>query len=489
MIALAESPRSLRERPLGPALLSFDPLASDRSIRVPPIVRLEGLQSFDSITSNRSTRSATLNQMRPDHIERRATAVVVDRMADVPVVALQGPRSVGKSTVLNQIARQHGATVINLDLPDVRAAVNADPQRAIRQPGTVFIDEYQRLPDILDVIKAEVDAEFRPGKFVLTGSTRFDALPRSTQTLTGRIHFVSIWPFSQGELAATPETFLDVALTEPERLPTGLGAGSSYEDYAERICAGGMPVAVRSSRGRNRWFDDYATSALQRDVAAITTLRRGTELPTLFARLAGQTAQPLNITAAAESVGLQVSTASSYVTLLENLFLIHRLPAWGRTLRSRATAHPKVHVVDSGLAARLLRITPERLTRSDPAALTEFGHLLETFVVGELLKQASWSDNASALGHWRTHDGQEVDLVVERDDGVVTGFEVKTARKIGRKQASGLIALRDTLGDQFNAGYILTTGDVSYRYDDRIYVIPVDRLWQPAPQPKNGPGK
>ncbi len=414
----------------------------------------------------------------PDYIDRRATDVVVDRMNDVPVVALQGPRSVGKSTVLNQIARWHGATVINLDLPDVRDAVKADTQRAIRQPGTVFIDEYQRLPDILDVIKAEVDAEFRPGKFVLTGSTRFDALPRSTQTLTGRIHFVSIWPFSQGELAATRETFLDTAVTEPERLTTDLGSGSSYEDYAERICAGGMPIAVRSSRGRNGWFDDYATSALQRDVAAISSLRRGAELPTLFARLAGQTAQPLNITAAAKAVNLEVSTASSYLTLLENLCLIHRLPVWGRNLRSRATAHPKVHVVDSGLAARLLRITPERLTRRDAAALTEFGHLLETFVVGELLKQASWSDNARALGHWRTHDGQEVDLVVERDDGVVTGFEVKTARKIERKDASGLIALRNTLGDQFNAGYVLTTGDASYRYDDRIYVMPVDRLWQ-----------
>jgi uncharacterized protein len=110
--------------------------------------------------------------------------------------------------------------------------------------------------------------------------------------------------------------------------------------------------------------------------------------------------------------------------------------------------------------------------------LTEFGHLLETFVIGELLKQASWSDDVTTLGHWRTHDGQEVDLVVERDDGVVTGFEVKAARKIERQDASGLIALRNSLGTQFNAGYILTTGDASYRYDDRIYVIPVDRLWR-----------
>ena len=417
--------------------------------------------------------------MASQHIARRVTDVVLARMREVPVVALQGPRSVGKSTVLNEIARHHNATVINLDLPDIRAAVQADPGLYLHRPGTVFIDEYQRLPEILDVIKAEVDADFRPGRFVLTGSTRFEALPRSTQTLTGRIHFVSIWPFSQGELGAVHENFLDTAVNEPERIPTGLGTAATRQNYAQRICAGGMPIAVRSPTGRNRWFDDYATSSLQRDVAAVSSLRRGAELPALFARLASQTGQVLNITAAAKATNLEVATASSYLTLLENLFLIHRLPAWGRTLRARAAALPKIHVVDSGLAARLLRITPERLARLDPAALSEFGHLLETFVIGELLKQASWSDHAAALGHWRTHDGQEVDLVVERDDGAITGFEIKAGRDVKRNEARGLIALRDTLGDQFNAGFIVTTGDTSYRFDDRIYVCPIDRLWNP----------
>ncbi len=416
------------------------------------------------------------------HIDRRITETVRQRMGEVPVLVLQGPRSVGKSTVLKQIAGEIGQPVINLDRPDVRNAVEANMRTFVDRPDTVFIDEYQRLPAILDVIKVAVDADFRPGRFVLTGSTRFDALPRTAQTLTGRVHFLSIWPFSQGELAATPECFLDIAVTDPGELPLGVASSLTREQYAERICTGGMPIAVQAASGRNRWFDDYAASSLQRDVATITTLRRGGHLPKLFNHLAGQTGQVLNITAAARAADLEVSTASSYVTLLENLFLVHRLPAWGRTLRSRAAALPKIHVVDSGLAARLMRITPQRLTRLDPAALAEFGHLLETFVIGELLKQASWSNNANALGHWRTHDGQEVDLIVERDDGVVTGFEVKAGRDIKRKDASGLIALRDTLGDQFNGGFLFTTGDIAYRLDDRIYVMPIDRIWQPDPQ-------
>ena len=160
-----------------------------------------------------------------------------------------------------------------------------------------------------------------------------------------------------------------------------------------------MPIALRSTpTARHRWFDDYATASVRRDVAALSNIRRGSELPQLLARLAGQTAQVLNISEAARATGLDNTTANSYTTLLEDLFLIQRLPAWGRTLRSRSTALPKVHVVDSGLAARLLRITPDRLVRLDPASLVEFGHLPETFTIGELTKQASWNDQAATLG-------------------------------------------------------------------------------------------
>ncbi|WP_260465108.1 DUF4143 domain-containing protein [Arachnia propionica] len=122
--------------------------------------------------------------------------------------------------------------------------------------------------------------------------------------------------------------------------------------------------------------------------------------------------------------------------LLEDLFLVVRLPAWGKTLRSRVSVKPKVHVVDSGLAARLLRLTPDRLRGLDPAALTDFGHLLETFVVGEVRKQAPWLGEPVALGHWRTSDGDEVDLVIERDDGRVLAIEVKASEHRARSFAA-----------------------------------------------------
>ena len=185
----------------------------------------------------------------------------------------------------------------------------------------------------------------------------------------------------------------------------------------------------------------------------------------------------LSIASAARRAGLEPSTAENYTKLLEAAFLVHRLPAWGRTLRSRATATPKLHVVDSGLAARLLRLTAERLARRDAAALTELGHLVETFAVNELLKQASWSAAPATAAHFRTKDGAEVDLLLERDDGAIVGIEVKAASTVRPTDAAGLRVLRASANDGFLGGVVLYLGARAYPLDDRIWALPLDLLW------------
>ena len=422
--------------------------------------------------------------MPSSRIDRRIGAVLAERLAESPVVALQGARSVGKSTVLRDLASRHRVSVVDLDTPGVRQQVANDPSSFVNTASPVCIDEYQRVPIVLDAIKAELNKDAESGRFVITGSSRFDALPIVAQSLTGRLQMLEIMPFSQGELDGVHEDFLEVALTEPERHRSGEPSTTSREEYVERICRGGFPMAVqRSDGGRRRWYEGYATSSLERDVRDLARIRQAAVLPRLLEVIAGQTAQLLNVTRAATAAHIEPRTADNYVRLLEALFLIRRLPAWGRTLRAKAGAVPKVHLVDSGLAAYLMQLNPAKLARRDPAALAEFGHLLETFVVGELLKQASWSEQVVNRGHWRTRDGSEVDLVIERYDGAVVGFEVKSSRQVNPSDTTGLVALRDLLGDQFLAGYVLNTGEYSSRLGDRIYTCPIDRLWQPTPNP------
>lgn len=415
-------------------------------------------------------------------VKRRLLAIVRTRLEEEIVVGLQGPRSVGKSTLLRQIATEAGVGVIDLDDPTIRAAVVADPGTFVRGKSPVCIDEYQHAPIILDAIKAELNKEQRPGRFIITGSTRHEALPLAAQALTGRLHMLTIRPFSQGEIAGVYEDFLERCLVDPSSLVSVVPSATKREEYIARIVVGGFPMALQRSVGslRNRWFDDYVDQTIERDLLELSQVRQRAKLPLLLSRLAGQTGQLLNVSNAARSVDLEQKTADNYTKLLEAVFLIHRLPAWGTTLRSRAGSAPKIHIVDSGVAARLLRLSQARLSSLQPTALTEFGHLLETFVVGEILKQVSWSDNFVGCGHWRTHDGDEVDLILERDDGGIIAFEVKAGSRISGNELSGLRKLRAAVGTNFIGGIVLNTGRHSFTQEDRIYVLPIDRLWTPS---------
>ena len=415
-------------------------------------------------------------------VKRRLVEIIHARLEVEIVVGLQGPRSVGKSTLLRQIATEAGVGVIDLDDPVIRDAVAADPGFFARGVSPVCIDEYQHAPVILDAIKAELNKEQRPGRFIITGSTRHEALPMAAQALTGRLHMLTVRPLSQGEIDGVEEDFVERCLIDPGALVVSTPSSTKREEYIDRVVAGGFPMALQRSAGaaRNRWFDDYVGQTIERDLLELSQVRQRAKLPVLLSRLAGQTGQLLNVSNAARDVDLEQRTADNYTKLLEAVFLIQRLPAWGSTLRSRAGSAPKVHIVDSGVAARLLRLSAARLSSLQATALTEFGHLLETFVVGEILKQVSWSDNVAGCGHWRTHDGDEVDLILERDDGCVVAFEVKSGSRISGKDLGGLQKLRADLGNKFIGGVVLNTGERSYTPDDRIHVLPIDRLWTPS---------
>lgn len=396
-----------------------------------------------------------------------------------PVIILHGPRAVGKSTLLAAIAQTTRREIIDLDDLATRDAVRTDPALFLGGDPPVLIDEFQHVPELLDAMKAELNLDSRPGRYVITGSTRYETLPAAARALTGRVHRVDVRPLSQGEVTETTEDFAATLLTHPESLVDLSTRSAHREEYIMRVVAGGFPMALQRREGtdRARWFDDYIDLVIERDVVEITRVRQRRQLPRLLRLLAGQTGAVLNIARAASSIGLEKSTAENYTKLLEAVFLVNELPAWGTTLGSRVASAPKVHMVDSGLAARLLRLTQAKLAAASASALTQFGHLLETFVVGELCKQLDWLDEPTVRGHWRTHDGDEVDLVIERDDGKVAAVEVKAGSRISGSDLRGLLKLRRRLGSEFLAGIVLYTGARSYTHEGDIHILPVARLW------------
>jgi uncharacterized protein len=412
--------------------------------------------------------------------KRRLVDVAAARFAEEPVLVLNGPRTVGKSTLLSQLAERLGQTVIDCDEPATRSAVRADPGRFVESGEPVLIDEYQHVPELLDAIKAQLNRDLRAGRYVLAGSTRYAAIPAAAQALTGRVDIIPVLPLTQGEIDDVPETFVARLLDgggidlPPSQLPA-----TTRDEYARRSTAGGMPVALRRppGRSRSRRFANYVDLVVDKDVMDISRVRQREMLPRLLGQLAARSGQVLNMAAAGGAIGLDRSTAENYIKLLEAVFLISRLPAWGTTLGSRIVRHPKVHMVDSGVMAWLLNLTPQKIAQAAPATLTEYGHLLETFAVGEILKQVSWSDAPVASGYFRTEAGDEVDLVLERDDGQVIAFEIKAGTRVGNEDLRGLRLLKDRLGSRLEEAIVLYTGEHAYRHDGWIWIQPLSKVW------------
>jgi hypothetical protein len=160
--------------------------------------------------------------------------------------------------------------------------------------------------------------------------------------------------------------------------------------------------------------------------------------------------------------------------LLEEVFLIKRIPGWSRNLGTRATAAPKLVFVDTGIAARLLAFDAHALRR--PGA--PFGPLLESFVLSELARQLTWSQELADLFHYRDHNKVEVDAVLENRHRQVIGIEVKSASTVRSADFSGLRHLAEKLGDDFLLGVVLYTGNATLPFGPKLRAVPISAIWQ-----------
>lgn len=410
-------------------------------------------------------------------VERRIEAALDYAMASSPVVAVTGARTVGKSTLVAEVVARTGGTAVDLDDPAVRRLAASDPTAFVHGlPEPVVIDEFQRVPDLLAAIKSELNRDRRPGRFVLAGSARHDAVPELADFLTGRVELLRLWPFAMAELVPGAPSIVDRLFGGGG--PARRASGPDRGEIVSYVLRGGYPIAVGlPDVARARWFANLATLVVERisdDVMSV----RNTSLLGRFLRLAAaSTAQTRNAAELGREVSLGRDQANSYLRLLELVYLTFELPAWSANLASRVAKRPKLHLVDSGLAAHLQGITTEQLAPTDPTGAARFGPLLETFVVTEVVKQLGWSAIAAQPFHYRTADGVEVDLVMEAPDGRVVGVEIKASGAFTSGSTRGLRHLRDQLGDRFTAGLVLNLGKQAQRVDDRIWVAPVDELW------------
>lgn len=205
--------------------------------------------------------------------------------------------------------------MIDCDDPATRSAVRSDPARFVESGRPVLIDEYQHVPELLDAIKAQLNRDLRPGRYVLAGSTRYPTLPEAGQALTGRVDIIPVLPLSQGEIDGVRETFV-ARLLDGGGVEMASRRAATREEYAERSASGGMPVPLRRppGRSRSRWFSNYVNLVIDKDVLDISRVRQREMLPRLLGQLAARSGQVLNMAAVSGTIGLEKSTTENYCT-------------------------------------------------------------------------------------------------------------------------------------------------------------------------------
>lgn len=411
-------------------------------------------------------------------VHRLLLPKVEEALTDTRIVVLQGARQVGKSTLAEQLAARRPSHMVTLDDPDARRFASDDPAGFVAQfpEGMLVIDEIQRAPDLIIALKAAVDRDKRPGRFLVTGSANLLDLAATHESLAGRAQPLTLHSLSQSELDSQATPFIDQAF-DGERFLRHTSQ-LTRADYLQRACDGGYPEALaRSSTARREeWYETYLSQIVNRDAIDISGLQRLADLPRLLRMIAARSGSGMVWSSLANDAGMPRTTLDPYVRLLETLFLIHTLPAWNTNLTSREVKQPKVFLLDTGLATSLLGVTPDAMAPTVPNSPA--GGFLEGLVVGELRRQLGWSTQRARLYHYRDQRGAEVDVVCEAPDGRVVGIEVKAAATVQPKDLTGLALLREKLQDQFVGGYVLYTGPTARMVADRVTALPIDALWR-----------
>ncbi|MBI1381242.1 MAG: DUF4143 domain-containing protein [Planctomycetaceae bacterium] len=362
-----------------------------------------------------------------------------------PVVTVTGPRQSGKSTLCRSVFPDR--PLANLELPDVRRFALEDPRAFLAQfPRGAVLDEVQRAPELASYLQPMVDADRTPGRWILTGSQNFALLESVNQSLAGRAAVLHLLPCGYGELkrAACAPASLDQALF-----------------------GGGYPAIHDRGIDPSEWLSAYVATYVERDVRTLTRVGDLLAFQRFVELCAGRVGQLLNLSALAADAGISQPTAKAWLSVLEASFLVFRLPAWSANLRKRLTKSPKLHFYDTGLVCWLLGLRSVQHLKSHPLR----GAIFESWVVSEVAKFRQHRGERGGLYHFRTSDGNEVDLIIQDARGPVL-VEVKASSTIAADNLGGLTRAADLLGAEASERRLLVYGGDESQTRSQAQVIP-----------------
>ena len=389
------------------------------------------------------------------------------------VTAVIGPRQAGKTTLVNALTSKD-RQFFTLDDHFIYEQASEDPIGFIRRIDKCCIDEIQRVPELIRAIKMSVDADRRPGRFLVTGSADILTLPTISESLAGRMVIHKLFPLAQSEIEGKQSLSIDDLIsgnlkpfTETSFIP---------DDLENRVLSGGYPdmYNCKSENAKRIWARNYIETMLSREFKDISSAYKFIELFKFLEACAIQTSQLVDYSSVARDMKLDVKTVQRYLNTLEQMYILYRVPAWYSNELKRLIKSPRIHFIDSGLVATIRQIGLSDIKHDRSL----FGSLLETFVFSELLKLSTWSEQRLSFFHFRDKQKNEVDLVITNGRQEIIGIEVKASDTLTSSYLKGMRKLQETSGARFKAGYVLYTGNQIIPMADKILAVPVSALWE-----------
>ena len=338
-----------------------------------------------------------------------------------PVLSITGPRQAGKTTLLKHLYPDY--QYLSLEDPDLRQRAQEDPRGFLRKYNRrVIFDEAQRVPALFSYVQTLVDEDRQPGRFILSGSQNFLLRQEINQSLAGRAGIVRLFPLDFAELRAEG------------RLPS---------DYETAIFSGFYPAQYDTGIPPRLFYPSYVATYLERDISGLVNAANLSLFQRFLQVCATFAGQLLNYAAIAKIVGVSVPTITRWISVLEQSYLVFRLPPYHRNFGKRIIKSPKLYFYDTGLLCYLLGMQGEQ----DVHNYYQLGALFENLIVAERTKQAAHAGEPARLFFYRDSNQVEVDLLEDKGNNI-TLTEIKAARTVFSKHLKGLNRVQQLIADQ-----------------------------------------
>ena len=391
-------------------------------------------------------------------IKRKIESSLIEGLENFRIVMLNGVRQSGKTTLVKHIAKKLDMDYITLDEPDKLNLAKVDPENFLKfyAKRKTVIDEVQFVPELIPYIKIAVDENNEKGRFLLTGSADFMRMHKITESLAGRMVRYTLYTLSNSEIRNKNTNIIDALFSDDF---TKLKSYTDLQGVLKSIIRGGYPEIINMpEKLRINWFASYIESRIQKDILELKSisLSKLHFIKQLLKLLAAYDAQLLNYDSIAKKLKIDNKTVVSYISLLEAMYIVRRVPSFSSNSSLRVIKSPKIHFLDTGLLSYLLNIDAESLFlyKDD-----KYGSVIENFVYSELLKESSFSLLSADIYHFRDLKKKEVDLVLEHRNGKIIAIEVKAKATIKANDLKSLVTLAKTSKDKFYRGYIFYGGN------------------------------